>query len=95
MQETLGEKLINYEIFTGLKSSEIISRLSINGNFIPDNPVNFETYTVLYKDPFYGLDNMLNYDHWNNLLYTVDPLKQKKKLSWMWELRTYFGLNFA
>ena len=67
----------------------------INKNFVHDNQVTDEQANALYSDPWYGLNDYNNYGHWDNLVYTTDPVKKQMQLAWIWELRTYFGLSNA
>lgn len=53
-----------------------------------------EVEDAMYKDPFYGLNNYLNYPHWQNLIYTEDETKLQMQRVFKWELATYFGLTF-
>ena len=57
--------------------------------------MSLEQEAALYTDPWYGLNNYINYDHWQTLMETNDADAKKMQAAWMWELRTYFGLNFA
>ena len=54
------------------------------------NTVSREVEEAIYNDPFYGLNNLENYFHWNAFLSTANPLAN---LAWSWEVRTYFGLT--
>ena len=77
-----------------MKTEDFVTFFSINSNFVHEHKVDTSTRDALWYDEFYGLKESVNYYHWNNLLYTTDELKTRKKLFWFWELKTYFGLSF-
>ena len=67
-------------------------------NLFPDNKdnVNFQTKYALFHDQLYGLNEMTRYNFWNNFQTFVDSeSREKKNLFWLWELKTYFGLDIA
>ena len=94
MQTQLGEELSDIRTFEDIKDADFEFIFSINSKFVHEHQVDISTRDALWNDEFYGLKESVNYYHWNNLLYTTDELKTRKKLFWFWELKTYFGLNF-
>ena len=50
----------------------------INQVFVPENPVTPDQANALFTDPYYGLQNYNNYGHWQQLIYTDDPLEKQK-----------------
>ena len=41
---------------------------AINKHLLPKNPASDEQRDALWNDPYYGLSNTDNYEHWDKLL---------------------------
>jgi hypothetical protein len=48
----------------------------------------------MFTDPFYGLNNFVNYAHWQTFgLSGTEAEIVNKKLAWAVEVQFYFGLT--
>lgn len=61
-----------------MRAKEFKDVSKINNIFVPSNPVTDAQANALYTDPWYGLVNFENYNHWDNLVYTTDPIKKQE-----------------
>ena len=68
--------------FETIKETEFAHIFSINSHFVHEHKVGTNIELALWNDEFYGLKEYSNYYHWNQLLYTTDELRTRKKLFW-------------
>jgi hypothetical protein len=89
-----GEMAQNSWVFPAMKTNYFPDAASIGTNLIPTNPPDATTLDYMFTDPWYGLQDPLNYFRWNQLKVTAksNTTEYNNNIAWKSELRSVFNL---